>query len=67
MAQQRWSSGGSYSGMAIQMGVVIAAGAFGGLKLDEVLHASPCFTIVCSLLSIALAMYVMIHKLSAKK
>ena len=65
MAEKRqWSAGASYSGMAFQMGVIIAGGTYGGIKLDEWLSLSPLFTIVCALASIALAMYVMINKLT---
>lgn len=63
----KWSAGASYSGMAFQMGIIIALGTWGGIKLDEKLSLSPLFTIVCALLSITLAMYVMINKLSNKK
>ncbi|MBQ7735836.1 MAG: AtpZ/AtpI family protein [Bacteroidales bacterium] len=62
--QRQWSAGASYSGMAFQMGVIIAGGTYGGIKLDEWLNLSPLFTIVCALASIALAMYVMINKLT---
>ena len=65
MAEGRqWSSGASYSGMAFQMGIIIAGGTYGGLKLDEWLNLSPLFVIICALASIALAMYVMINKLT---
>ena len=65
MAEGRqWSSGASYSGMAFQMGIIIAGGTYGGVKLDEWLNLSPLFTIVCALASFALAMYVMINKLA---
>ena len=63
-AGRQWSSGASYSGMAFQMGIIIAGGTYGGLKLDEWLGLSPLFVIVCALASIALAMYVMINKLA---
>ncbi len=49
------------------MGVIIAIGAYGGVRLDRWLDLSPLFVIVCSLASIALAMYVMIHKLTQNK
>ena len=49
------------------MGVIIAIGAYGGVRLDRWLNLSPLFVIVCSLASIALAMYVMIYKLTHKK
>lgn len=65
--KKQWSSGASYSGMAFQMGIIIAGGTFGGVKLDQWLDLSPLFTIVCAMASIALAMYLMIHNLSQKK
>lgn len=65
--KRRWSSGASYSGMAFQMGIIIAGGTYGGVKLDDWLGWSPLLTIICALASIALAMYVMIYNLSQKK
>ena len=65
--KKNWSSGASYSGMAFQMGIIIAGGTYGGVKLDDWINLSPVFTIICALASIALAMYVMIHNLSQKK
>ena len=62
--KKQWSAGASYSGMAFQMGIIIAGGTYGGIKLDEWLSLSPLFTIVGALASIALAMYVMINKLT---
>ncbi len=62
--KRQWNAGASYSGMAFQMGVIIAGGTYGGIKLDEWLNLSPLFTIVCALSSIALAFYVMINKLT---
>ena len=62
--KKQWSAGASYSGMAFQMGIIIAGGTYGGIKLDDWLKLSPLFTIVCALASIALAMYVMINKLT---
>ena len=52
-----------FSGMAIQMGLTIALGALGGAKLDEKLNTeSKIFTIVLSLLSIGVAMYLVIRE-----
>lgn len=65
--QRKWNAGAAYSGIAIQMGAIIALGTFGGVKLDQWLELSPVFTIICALISIALAMYVMIHKFTKKK
>lgn len=49
-----------YSNMAIEMGVLIALGVFGGVKLDKWLDKSPLFTIICSLAGVFIAMYLMI-------
>lgn len=54
-----------YSGMAIKMGVVIAAGVFGGQYLDEKMdNQSPWMTIVLSLVGVALAIYFVISDTS---
>lgn len=47
-----------YSNLAIEMGVIIAAGVFGGLKLDEWLNVKPAFTVTCSLTAIGIALYI---------
>lgn len=53
-----------YSSLGIQMAVIIGGGCYGGFKLDEhYKNATPVFTIVLSLLSIALAMYVVLKDL----
>lgn len=50
-----------YSALGIQMAVIIGGGCYAGYKLDEYLQTStPIFTIVLSLLSIALAMYIVL-------
>lgn len=50
-----------YSSIAIQMGVIITAGAFGGLKLDQYLEFKiPIFTLSLSLASVFLAIYLAI-------
>ncbi len=47
--------------MALKMGVVIFAGVMGGQKLDEKLGTkSPWFTIVLSLIGVAVAIYIVI-------
>lgn len=56
-----------YSNMALEMGVIIAAGVFGGVKLDKWLHTSPLFTLVCTLVAIAIALYVMLKDLLPNK
>jgi F0F1-type ATP synthase assembly protein I len=49
-----------YSGMAFEMLFIIAAGVFGGMKLDEWLHTQPILTVVFSLAGVAVAFYVVI-------
>jgi ATP synthase protein I len=48
-----------YSGMGIQMIVIVAAGVFGGVKLDAWLRPGkfPLFTIFLTLFSIGGALY----------
>jgi F0F1-type ATP synthase assembly protein I len=55
-----------YTSIAGKMIVIIVAGAFGGLKLDEVLEMEkvPVFTLVGTLLAVSLAMYVVIKDIS---
>ena len=56
-----------FSGIAIQMGVIIAAGVIGGVKLDEKLNLSPLFILIGSLGSIAISLYLVIKELSIAK
>ena len=50
-----------YSSLGIQMAVIIGGGCYGGYKLDEYYkNTNSVFTIIFSLLSIGLAMYVVI-------
>ena len=54
----------SYSSIAVKMIVVIVAGTFGGRKLDDITGLEfPVFTLVLSLLSVSLAMYIVIRDL----
>lgn len=47
-----------YSSIAFQMLVIILAGVFGGVKLDEWLNMKfPVFTVILSLVSVTLAIY----------
>lgn len=50
-----------YSNLAFEMGALIALGVFGGIQLDKLLNTSPLFTIVCSLASIAISLYLIIR------
>ena len=51
-----------YSGLAVQMAVIIGGGCYGGYKLDEHFgnKETPIYTIILSLVSIALAMYIVL-------
>ena len=51
------------SGIAFQMGIIIAAGTIGGVKLDEKLDLSPLFTLIGALGSIAISLYLVIKEL----
>ncbi|HLG35006.1 MAG TPA: AtpZ/AtpI family protein [Bacteroidia bacterium] len=57
-----------YSGMGIQMLVIIFAGTYCGIKLDEFLSLKfPAFTIMLSLLSVAVAIWFVVKDLIRKK
>lgn len=50
-----------YSSLAIQMGLIIGGGCYGGYKLDEHFqNQTPVFTIILSLASIVIAMYLVL-------
>ena len=50
-----------YSALGVQMAVIIGGGCYGGYKLDEYYkNVTPVFTIILSLVSIALAMYIVL-------
>ena len=59
---------GKYSAMAFQMGITIALGVWGGVKLDEYfgLKKLPAFTISLSLLSVFASVYFVIKDLLKK-
>lgn len=53
-----------YSNMAFQMLAIIGLGTFGGVKLDELVDWSfPIFTIILSLASVSMAIYISIKDL----
>ena len=53
-----------YSGMAIQMIVILLIGTYGGKYLDQYFQTeTPWFTIVCVLLALVLALYVPLRSL----
>lgn len=50
-----------YSALGIQMALIIGGGCYGGFKLDEYYkNITPVFTIILSLVSIGLAMYIVL-------
>ena len=53
-----------YSGLSFQMAIIIGLGTFGGVKLDAWLETSPIFTLICSLGSIVLSLYVIVKDLT---
>jgi predicted ABC-type exoprotein transport system permease subunit len=57
-----------YSGIAIQMAVIITAGVFGGYKLDQWIRTGfPLFTIILALASVSIAIFIAIRELLKKK
>ncbi len=52
-----------YSGMGIQMALIIAAFSWLGVKMDDWLNTEPLFTVVLSLSGVALSMYVFIKQI----
>lgn len=60
--EKPYSAYAKYSALGIQMGVIIGGGCYGGYKLDEYYHnAKPIWTIILSLVSIAIAMYLVLR------
>ncbi|WP_411029434.1 AtpZ/AtpI family protein [Spongiimicrobium sp. 3-5] len=54
-----------FSGIAIQMIVIIGLGSWGGVKLDEKYpNEYHIFTLICSLASVAIATYMVIRQVS---
>ena len=50
-----------YSSIGFQMMVIIAGGVWGGVKLDELANTSfPVFTLILSIVSVALGIYLAI-------
>lgn len=57
--KNKFKSYAKYSNLAFQMMAIIVLGTFGGLKLDEYVNwGFPVFTILFSLGSVALAIYI---------
>ncbi len=57
-----------YSSMAIQMGAIIFLGIWGGSKLDEFKWVDfPLFTVLLSIISVPIAIYIAIKDVIRKK
>jgi F0F1-type ATP synthase assembly protein I len=56
-----------YSGMAVQMLVIILAGVFGGFKLDQFAGTTPVFTVILSLAAVFLSIYFFTRDLLKKR
>jgi ATP synthase protein I len=56
-----------YSGMGLQMLVIIMAGVFGGYKLDQWLHTSPVLIIIFSIIFVTISIYSVTRSLLKKK
>ncbi len=52
-----------YSGMAIQMGIIILAGSYLGKTLDAKWQTEPWLTVIFALLSIFVAFYITLKDL----
>jgi hypothetical protein len=52
-----------FSGIAFQMVAIIGLGTYGGYKLDEAYpNDYSAYTLICSLSSVAIALYIMIKQ-----
>ena len=61
--KQKINAYAKYSGMAFQMGIIIAGGTYGGVLLDRrSTREFPLFTLIFSLLSVFIALYLVIKQ-----
>ena len=66
--QRQFSAYAKYSGLAIQMGVSIGVFTWLGTYLDETQNNSnPVWTIILSLLGIAVALYIPLKELTSNR
>ncbi len=67
-AERQYSKYLKYSNVAIQMGIIIALGAWGGMKLDERYgNETPYFTIFLSLFAVIAAILIVIRSVLSDK
>ncbi|HZX63275.1 MAG TPA: AtpZ/AtpI family protein [Bacteroidales bacterium] len=65
--KQQFNSYARYSGMGLQMLIIILAGVFGGYKLDQWLHTGPLLIIILSIISVVISIYSVTRDLLRKK
>ena len=65
--KQQFNSYARYSGMWLQMLIIILAGVFGGYKLDQWLHTGPLLIIILSIISVVISIYSVTRDLLRKK
>ncbi|MFM2201769.1 MAG: putative F0F1-ATPase subunit Ca2+/Mg2+ transporter [Bacteroidota bacterium] len=57
-----------YTSMATQMAITIFLGVWGGMKLDESFQfETPVMTLICSLLGVIMAVYIVIRDVLRKR
>jgi len=57
-----------YTSMASQMAITIFLGVWGGIKLDQFFQfETPVMTLICSLLGVVLAVYIVIRDVLRKR
>ena len=57
-----------YTSMATQMAITIFLGVWGGIKLDQFFQfETPVMTLICSLLGVILAVYIVIRDVLRKR
>jgi F0F1-type ATP synthase assembly protein I len=63
--RQQFNSYLKYSNIALQMGAIIGLGVWGGIQLDRYFNlVTPIFTLVLSLSSVFIALYLIIKRVS---
>jgi membrane protein DedA with SNARE-associated domain len=60
-------TGSNYLGLVFQMGVFIFLATYGGMRLDKITGNHYIFVVLFSLLSVAVSLYYIIHKVTYKK
>jgi hypothetical protein len=66
--RQQFEGYAQYSNLAIQMCVIIAAGVFGGVKIDQWLKLKfPVFTLILTLFGFLTAIYIAVKDFIRKK